>query len=220
MFLIEITSTSAVAGDRNTIGGWPILDPGQPWPVCRCGTRMALFFQLDLPPDVPTFGGDHLLAFQCPRHNEACFPPREKQLPPLYWNQPPPPNEMSFWRILRQGAGVTAATADPYLQPLRLMLERAEEAGDRNGNGTFAFKVGGLPAWLQGPEHYRCACGSELAFLGQVPENLGFPKQPEAAEQIDSFSANEYCMFLGNEIYLLACPARCDPAAVWPVNQN
>ncbi|MBF9130271.1 hypothetical protein I0C86_15090 [Plantactinospora sp. S1510] len=220
MYLIEITSTPAVAGDRNTIGGWPILDPGQTWPACRCGTQMALFFQLDIPLDVPTFGGDHLLAFQCPRHNEACFPPRDRQLPALYWDQPPPPNKMSFWRILRQRAGVRAASADPHLQPLRLTLERAEEVSDRHGNGASAFKVGGLPAWIQGPENYRCACGTELAFLCQVPENVGFPKRPEAEPQIDSFSAAEYGMFLGNEVYLLACPARCDPAAVWPVNQN
>jgi len=181
MYLIEVTSTSAVAGDRNTMGGWPILDQLQPWPACRCGTRMVLFFQLDVPPDIPIFGGEHLLAFQCPRHNEACFGPRERQLPPRYWDQPPSPNAMPFWRILRQRAGVVAATADPYLQPRRLTLKRAEEASDEHGNGVWAFKVGGLPAWSQGPEYYRCACGSELAFLGQVPENFGFPKRPEAA---------------------------------------
>ncbi|MFD0975126.1 hypothetical protein [Plantactinospora endophytica] len=219
MYLIEITPTPAVSGDRNTIGGSPILAPDQTWPACRCGTRMALFFQLDIPPDVPTFGGDHLLAFQCPRHNEACFPPRERQLPPHYWDRPPPPNEMSFWRILRQRTGVPASTADPYLRPLRLTVARAEKSGGRR-DGSPAFRVGGRPAWLQRPERYRCACGSDLAFLAQIPENLGFPKRPEADEQQDSFRADEYGMFLGNEIYLLACPDWCDPAAVWPVNQN
>lgn len=29
-----------------------------------------------------------------------------------------------------------------------------------------------------------------------------------------------YNLFLGNEVYLPACPDHCDPAAVWPVNQN
>jgi hypothetical protein len=220
MYLIEITSTPAVAGDRNTVGGWPILDPGQPWPACQCGTRMVLFFQFDVPSDIPVFGGDHLLAFQCPTHNEACFGPRGAQLPPRYWEQPPPPNELAFWRFLRQRAAVTAAVADPYLQPRRLTLTRGEEVSNEYGKGTWAFKVGGLAAWSQDPEHYRCSCGSDLAFLGQVPEDFGFPKQPEADEQNDSFSSDEYCMFLGNDVYLLACPARCDPAAVWPVNQN
>ena len=126
MYLVEITTTPAVAGDRDTMGGWPILEPDQPWPTCRCGIRMVLFFQLDVPPDIPVFGGDHLLAFQCPRHNEACFGPRERQLPPRYWDQPPPPNEMAFWRILRQRTGVTAAMADPYLQPRRLTLKQTQ----------------------------------------------------------------------------------------------
>lgn len=39
-------------------------------------------------------------------------------------------------------------------------------------------------------------------------------------EQPYSGGADIYGMFLGNKAYLLACPARCDPAAVWPVNQH
>ena len=127
---------------------------------------------------------------------------------------------MAFWRILLQREGFAAATADPYLKPLRLTLTPSQEVGDERGNGKWAFKVGGLAAWSQDPEHYSCACGSELAYLCMVPEDFGFPKQPEAAEQIDTFNSDEYGMFLGNDIYLLACPARCHPAAVWPVNQN
>jgi hypothetical protein len=63
-FLVEITTMPAEAGDRDTIGGWPILEPDQPRPTCQRGIRTALFLQLDIPPDVPVFGGDHLLA--CP----------------------------------------------------------------------------------------------------------------------------------------------------------
>jgi hypothetical protein len=210
--LIEITSTPAVAGDRNTAGGRPILAEGQDWPVCGCGQRMVLFFQLDIPADVPVFGGEHLLAFQCPAHNDACFSPDARQLPPRYWQQPPPPNELAFWRFLRQRDGVAVATDDPFLRPLRLNVRR--------GKGGRAVKVGGRPSWQQGPESYRCACGADLAFLAHVPENFAFPKRPEAPEQLDSFSADDYGLFLGNDVYLLACPASCDPAAVWPVNQH
>lgn len=39
-------------------------------------------------------------------------------------------------------------------------------------------------------------------------------------EQPDAFSAGDYGLFLGNDVYLLACPAACDPAAAWPVNQH
>jgi hypothetical protein len=31
----------------------------------------------------------------------------------------------------------------------------------------------------------------------------------------DSFSSDEYVLFLGNEVYILVCPA-----AAWPVTQN
>ncbi|MEV6794926.1 hypothetical protein AB0M87_23710 [Streptomyces sp. NPDC051320] len=40
----------------------------------------------------------------------------------------------------------------------------------------------------------------------------GLPEQP--------YGVDTYNMFLGNEVYLLACPDHCDPAAVWPVNQK
>jgi hypothetical protein len=39
-------------------------------------------------------------------------------------------------------------------------------------------------------------------------------------EQPYTIHADTYLLFLGNEVYLQACPAHCDPAAVWPVNQN
>ena len=211
MYVVEVTSTPAVPGDRDTLGGWPVLDPDTPWPACPCGAPMVLFFQLDLPPDVAVLGGEHLLAFQCPQHNEACFPPDEQQLPPRYWDRPPPPNDFPFWRFLLQRAGVVSATADPVLQALRLTLEP--------GESDWAITVGGEPRWSQDPEHYRCSCGSDLVYLLGIPDSFGFPQQPGAPQQPDTFSAVEYCMFLGNSVYLLACPVRCDPAALWPMNQ-
>jgi hypothetical protein len=82
------------------------------------------------------------------------------------------------------------------------------------------FRVGGEPAWIQYEENYTCACGTELSFLLQVPENYGFPKRAEAPEQDATFDSNAYGLLLGNMIYILACPDRCDPAAAWPANQN
>ena len=43
------------------------------------------------------------------------------------------------------------------------------------------------------------------------------PRGPGAALQRPD---DAYLLFLGTEVYLLACPKRCDPAAVFPVNQN
>ncbi|GIE77334.1 hypothetical protein Aph02nite_32840 [Actinoplanes philippinensis] len=212
MRVIEMTSEPAVAGDRDTVGGWPVLDAGQSWPECTCGRRMALFFQIDVPADVAVFGGEHLLVFQCPVHNDAAFGPA--RLPERYWETPLGGNDTAFWRILRHRGDVVAAEPDPTLQPLRLVLR---EAGP---DDEWEFRVGGEPDWIQGPEEHTCACGAALEFLAQVPEDFGFPKRPEAPEQIDCFDSDAYGLFLGNMVYLLACPRRCDAAAAWPVNQN
>ncbi|MFD8916006.1 hypothetical protein [Streptomyces sp. NPDC059575] len=82
------------------------------------------------------------------------------------------------------------------------------------------WDVGGTPSWAQYPEFYRCACGADLVYLCQVPEGMEFAVHPGLPEQPYSVGADTYGLFLGNENYLLACPAHCDPAAVWPVNQN
>jgi hypothetical protein len=79
--LIDIGSEPAGADARNTVGGWPVLDAGLPRPACDCGERMVLLFQVDVPTDVPVLGDDHLLVFQCPKHNDANCPPSDDQLP-------------------------------------------------------------------------------------------------------------------------------------------
>jgi hypothetical protein len=212
MHVIEMTEEPALPGDRDTVGGHPILAPGQAWPACTCGVRMALLFQIDVPDDVPVFGGEHLLVFQCPVHNEAVFGP--VRLPDRYWEIPTGGYDMAHWRFLRNRDGVVADAADEFLQPRRLVLR---EAGPED---EWDFRVGGEPAWIQYEENYTCACGTELSFLLQVPENYGFPKRAEAPEQDATFDSNAYGLLLGNMIYILACPDRCDPAAAWPANQN
>ncbi|GIE30415.1 hypothetical protein Ait01nite_034600 [Actinoplanes italicus] len=212
MHVIEMTDEPAEPGDRNTAGGRPILAPGQSWPVCTCGERMAFFFQIDVPDDVPDFGGEHLLVFQCPVHNEAAFGPA--RLPDRYWETPSGGYDMAHWRFLRHRGGDVADVEDEVMQPRRLVLRAA------GPDDEWDFRVGGEPAWIQGEEKYTCACGAELAFLVQIPENYGFPKLPEAPRQPDTFDSNAYGLLLGNMVYILACPDRCDPAAAWPANQN
>jgi hypothetical protein len=182
---------------------------------------MIFFFQLDIPEDLPTFGGDRLLVFQCPRHNDACFPPRASRLPDGYWDRPPPPNDMPFWRILvERRPGEPHADADPYLRPRGLALRRTTETVNQYGKGRREFKLGGVASWAQDPEHYQCACGAELAFVGQVPEDHPFDTLPGQEPQPGWYRDEDYALFLGNELYILACPDHCHPAAAWPVNQN
>ncbi|MBM7494241.1 hypothetical protein JOD64_005463 [Micromonospora luteifusca] len=207
---------------RNSVGGWPFLDDGQEWPECFCGERMALFFQLDIPPDVEIFGGDHLLVFHCRAHNDASEPESANgRLVPRYWDAPHPPYPRPFWRVLLQRHAVLpAAEAEPSVRALPLTLRPSMDTLNSRGLGAQHFKVGGTPSWAQDPEYYRCACGADLVYVCQVPEGMEFAVHPGQPEQAYSIRADSYWLFLGNEVYLLACPAHCDPAAVWPVNQN
>ncbi|MFI7668174.1 hypothetical protein [Nocardia sp. NPDC049526] len=218
-YSIDVSSDAGIAGDRDTLGGWPVLDADQPWPVCNCGQRMSLYFQLRVPADVPHFGGDQLLVFQCPAESDACFP-ADPQLPAEFWDAPPE-NSHAFWRILLQRNGVAARTADPYLRPHRLELHRTEDLDHDNGEGPLqGFKVGGEPFWVQEPERYRCPCGSELSFLCQVPENFEFYHYLNDLDESVDCPAFDDGLLLGNVVYILACPAHCHPAAAYPVCQN
>ncbi len=222
-YLIDDGTEAAGRGARNTVGGWPLLGAGEQWPSCSCGRRMVFFFQLDIPDDLPPFAGDHLVVFHCPVHNEALCEWEDPQLPERFWEEPQWYER--FWRImLFRGEVAPAAEADPYLEPRTLSLRSAVVDLEEGG---VEFRIGGTPSWDedwypegQEPWNYRCPCGSGFAFLGQLPLTFGFETWPEQPEQPHQFSAGEYGLFLGNEIYLLACTARCHPAAVWPVLQS
>ncbi|GAA3827671.1 hypothetical protein ACFS5L_30445 [Streptomyces phyllanthi] len=88
---------------------------------------MALFFQLDLPPDLEPSGGDHLLVFRCREYNDAAFPELadDGRLVPGYWAAPQPPYPRPFWRVLLQRPAVRpAAEPAPSLRALPLTLRR------------------------------------------------------------------------------------------------
>ncbi|MER6920249.1 hypothetical protein [Streptomyces spiralis] len=217
-YTVEVGTEPLVRPARNSVGGWPFLDQAQDWPECFCGERMALFFQFDIPWDLEPFGGNHLLVFHCRAHNDASDPQlADGRLVPKYWDAPQPPYPAPFWRVLIQSRGaLPAPEAEPSLCALPLALRPFVDTPV----GAQTFKVGGTPSWAQDPEYYRCACGADLVYVCQVPEGMDFAVYPGQPEQPYSVRADTYWLFLGNEVYLLACPARCDPAAVWPVNQH
>lgn len=143
------------------------------------------------------------------------------RLVPRYWDAPQSPYPGPFWRILLQRrADLPAAEPEPSICALPLTLRPFDDAPDPRGIGAQGFKLGGTPSWAQGPEYYTCACGAGLEYLCQVPEYTEFAVRPGLPEQPYSVGADTYGLFLGNEVYLMACPAHCDPAAVWPVNQH
>ncbi|MFE3320081.1 hypothetical protein [Nocardia sp. NPDC059195] len=213
-FVVDVSQEAGVRGDRSTIGGWPVLEAGQAVPVCECGLTMALFFQVAVPHAVPVFGGDQLLVFQCP--DESDCSDAERQLPTGYWDQRP--KGQGFWRILLQRNGSAVDEVDPYLQVRRLVLSEVIDASEYNeGLPLQDFKVGGAPFWFQGPEWYRCACGTDMVFLCHVPENFDFYQFLNADVDMVAFDDG---LLVGNAVYILACPQRCHPAAAFPVCQN
>lgn len=221
-FTVEV-GTEALAGPaRDSAGGWPFLAEGQAWPECFCGERMALFFQLDLPQGMGPFSGDHLVVFHCRAHNDAVFPPLAEggRLSAEYWDAPQGPYPGPFARVLLQREAVLPAPdPDPLIRAIPLKLEPFADGPDVYGLGAQGFKIGGVPSWAQDPEYYQCACGADMVFLCQVPEDWEFDVYPGSPKQPNGIGTT-YHLFLGNEVYLLACPTHCDPAAVWPVNQN
>ncbi|MEU1367388.1 hypothetical protein ABZ454_14750 [Streptomyces sp. NPDC005803] len=220
--VIEVGDEPLVRPERDSVGGWPFLDDAQEWPSCFCGEKLALLFQLDVPQGLEPFGGDHLLVFHCRAHNDASEPEcAGGRLVPRYWDAPQLPYPRPFWRILLQRqAALPAAEPEPSVRAMPLTLRPFVDAPDDRGIGAQTFKLGGMPSWAQDPESYTCACGAELEYLCQVPEGMEFAVRPGLPEQPYSVGPDAYGMFLGNEVYLLACPAHCDPAAVWPVCQN
>ncbi|WP_239647863.1 YwqG family protein [Nocardiopsis ganjiahuensis] len=222
-YAVDVGSEVLERPARNSIGGWPFLDEGQEWPECFCGERLVLFFQLDLPLDLGPFGGDHLLLFHCRTHEEAAIPDTSEdgRIVPEYWDAPYAGEDRPFWRVLLQSrAAKPWADPEPFLRALPLTLRAFTETLSERGKGAQIFKVGGTPSWAQDPERHRCACGAELVYVCQVPESMEFAVAPGQPEQPDGGGHGHYGLFLGNEVYLMACPEHCDPAATWPVNQN
>ncbi|MFI0960892.1 hypothetical protein ACH4S8_05680 [Streptomyces sp. NPDC021080] len=219
---IEVGTEPLERPARNSTGGRPFLDDTAEWPECFCGERMALFFQLDIPADIQHFAGDHLLVFHCRAHNDASDPESaDGRLVPGYWDAPQPPYPRPFWRVLLQRhASLPAPETEPSVRAMPLTLRPLVDTPSPRGLGAQTFKIGGTPSWAQDPEHYRCACGADLVYLCQVPEGMEFAVHPGLPEQPYSIGADTYNLFLANEVYLLACPDHCHPAAVWPVNQN
>lgn len=220
MHLVTITTTIANAICSNTVGGAPFLPTGVSTPRCRiCDAKMVLFFQFNFRAEfgLPFKEGSHLLIFMCPTHNDPpCLPAiyDDSPLPPSYWDAD---NGHFALLLFPPFVSESIGNLDPYISPYLLAFEQAEEEIQDLGDfdvGSYAFKIGGVPGWMNYRINKKCTCGGEMSFICQTPDGFGFKKSPHAPEQPDSFSANEYCLFLGNQVYILGCNRQCDPRAV------
>lgn len=207
------------------IGGSPGLPVGSDWPHCRlCDAEMVAFADVVLPQNSPgTFrAGSRIQIFACREHDDIAGTPfsgysrfaeasRRNRLPADYWlitdghyliRFVPPSVEVSQsqreTRLLAQFVNLSVSAKD-----------------DADG-----FKLFGTPYWLQDPEPHLCSCGAPMELLIQIPDGQGFPMTKDAEEQPNSFSATQYCIFLGNQLYLFGCAQQCHPLALWPILQN
>ena len=228
MDCIELNLTTAETQDpRGFIGGTPPLPAGSQWPTCRmCGDELVHFLDVELPAaSAPFQMGSRLQVFACRTHDDIAgtiyseyhrfeSAARTKRLPDKYW-------ELSdghyLIRLLPPGSAL-----DPTRTEARLALQNLRQTRkvDSDSSLTMSFKLFGEPSWAQSPEHHECCCGAPMQLLLQIPESTGFEMAPGAPEQPNSFSARHYCLFLGNELYLLACTQQCHPLSLWPVLQN
>jgi hypothetical protein len=173
---------------------------------------MVLFFQFDLRSEfgVPFAAGSHFIAFMSPVVNEIHrfdSIASGKPLPERFWEQ-----SLPHFKLFLFGPElplVASAAPDPLLVHQRLQFTEDNDPSD-----PFLF-IGGEPRWYQDPETHP---GFE--FLCQLSEDYPFPKQDSAPEQPDSFSDDDYCLFLGNSAFFFARPKPAHSEEVWVVLQN
>lgn len=210
-----------------TIGGAIALPKDSEWPRCRlCDDRMIAFVDLELPKvsGSPFDSGSRLQIFACRAHDDIAGLPytggspapfylasQSAQLPANYWTIS---DGHYLLRLLPPESHLESAESETRLlkAPLTFTPMRSD---DENG-----FKLFGQPYWVQDPEVHTCCCGAPMTLLLQIPDGSGFQMAQGAPEQSNSFSKHEYCLFLGNQLYLLACTRQCHPLALWPVLQN
>jgi hypothetical protein len=228
MVCFELESIPADTQDhRGFVGGIPPLPAGTDWPTCRlCRDSLVHFLDVELPRESAPFqAGSRLQVFACRQHDDIAgtiysdygrfgSAAQVRQLPDRYW-------EISdghyLIRLLPPGAPVVAGSPETRLALRNLRRTRHT---DSQAKPKASFKLFGYPDWAQDPEEHVCCCGAAMQLLLQVPDGIGFDMAPGVPAQPNSFSGQQYCLFLGNALYLLACTRQCHPQALWPVLQN
>lgn len=223
----ELTVAPGMDQDtRGFIGGKPPLPADSAWPTCRiCGNDLVHYLDIQYTDPSPFKVGSRLQIFACREHDdipgtiysnyerfEAAA--RSKRLPENYWAVS---DGHYLLRLLPPDLPLKYDRTEDRLALQNLCLAVREDSEDEP---LRAFKLLGYPSWAQEPEDHVCCCGKPMRLLLQIPEGGAFDKAEGAPEQPNSFSRSQYCLFLGNELYLLACTGQCHPLALWPVLQH
>lgn len=221
-----MTDPSAVI--RASIGGYPVLPPGEAWPVCareQCNQRLTLFLQFDVEDrfGLPFERGSTLTIFQCIKHDDPfdqlnLISPTKPyaRLPDSYWDHP---KYAIFFTA--PGEQQQLAEREPFLKYSRLVFNAEPEPNARSIEALNYkdIKIGGLPFWVQKPQRWSCSCGEKMEFLCSIPGDLQYPRVDGSPRQPNG-RADSYFLFLGLSTYVFICRARCHPRAVVAVMQN
>jgi hypothetical protein len=228
MQCFELTPVPTTNQDLHSfIGGAPLLPTDSEWPLCRmCGSELVHYLDLVLPEgSSPFLAGSRLQVFACREHDDIAGTiysdygrftdaARLERLPKNYWDIS---DGHYLLRLLPPQSQLKNGPIEKRLTLQNIRLTKVEDCEDKP---LMAFKLFGYPSWAQDPERHLCSCGKPMRLLLQIPDGFGFAMTEGAPPQIGSFSKSQYCLFLGNELYLLACTGQCHPLALWPVLQN
>lgn len=223
-YSLHVTSEAALAA-CGRIGSAPQVPIGDEWPRCRiCNDELVAFLDLVLPvSDSSSFAsGSRLQIFACRQHDDiagtiysdyAAFSTASQShaLPPHYWDIS---DGHYLLRLLPPSQKTAGARNELRLLPQFIVATPTRDDGEDG------FKLFGDPFWVQDAELHNCVCGAPMRLLLQIPVGYGFRMADHAPQQPNSFSATEYCIFLGNQLYLFGCTKQCHPQALWPVLQN
>jgi hypothetical protein len=202
-----------VSDSRNNIGGEAILPAGASYPTCQqCGQEQLLFLQFSVPAELglPIAAESQLSIFMCPKHNEIPSFEFQSRLKDEYWSK----GEGNWAAFLAPPDQVPVAGGPRLLEPVALALEALPQ------EPSYRIAVAGEPQWVQEPERFVCSCGTEMVFICQISDSYKFQRLPTAPEQPDSSYVDDYVLFLGNEVFVFACPKQCNTRAIWITVQN
>jgi hypothetical protein len=209
---IKIDSTTYMDGDRNTIGGVPILQKGQSVPCCqKCGRQLTLFLQFDIDKtfNLPFEEGSHFLLFSCiPCENlpDEEYSDVDKVVKVSFGN--PVCGHYSLM-MNEPNSDEIFGSNDNEIEPKQIVFNEVNKSikdcqyVGKTGD-DFEFKVGGVAAWCNYSINLNCRCGAPISFLCQISDSFDFFAPANK-------STIYHSLFFGNIVYVMGRTKQCSP---------